>query len=190
MELTSQEYYIILKKVNQNLIMSEFTLEKMNIFKHKLILLLKNYVENFNSSDALILPIIFYVLKRSFYKLKKENLILLRQSNFSNSSNEANKKNLNTSTTTASTTKQGLLQFKYKDDAEKKNHLRNGQLLLESIKVACSFLDSNLDEDISLSALNYIYKFFEELIHFEFEDKINVVSSLSFIFLNKVNTFF
>lgn len=182
MELTNQEYYTLFKRVNQNLVMSEFTLEKMNIFKNKLISILRNYIDSSNPSDILTLPIIFYVLKRSFYKLKKENLSMLKQYNSSASSIDSNKRSLNsTSATSASVAsaalavKQAQMQFKYKDETEKKNHIRNGELLLESIKIACNFLDFNLHEDISLSALNYIYKFFEEPIHFEYEEKINVV---------------
>ena len=178
MDLSNQEYYVLLKRVNQNLVMTEFTLEKMNILKQKLIKLLNDITENSNPSDVVVLPKIFFVLKRSFFKLRKETIMMLRQINFSNPiENSLNRKNSsnNTSNDKFNKNSNNFLQIKYKDENEKKNFNKNGELLLEAIKVACNFLDVSTHEDISISALNYIYRFFEEPLHFEFDNRIHVV---------------
>ena len=179
MDLSNQEYYVLFKRVNQNIVVSDFTLQKMNIFKEKLIYLLKRFSESSNPSDILLLPIIFSVAKRSFFKLKKEIIAMLKQLNENNNSSKRNSNliagekpndnNINN--------KNGSNQnvFKYKDENEKINFLRNGELLLESIRISFNFLDVNWHEDISISAMNYIYRFFEEPLHFEFENKLHVV---------------
>lgn len=180
MDLSNQEFYVLFKRVNQNLVMSDFTLEKMNIFKEKLIYLLKRFSESSNASDIILLPKIFSVAKRSFFKLKKEINAMLKQLNENNLKKNSN---LNASEKTnnnnSNSNKNGLL-FSYKDESERKNYLRNGELLMESIRISFNFLDVNWHEDISISALNYIYRFFEEPLHFEFENKLHVV--LNFFF--------
>jgi hypothetical protein len=174
MDLSKQEFYVLFKRVNQNLIMCDFTLEKMNIFKEKLIYLLKRFSESSNPSDIILLPIIFSVAKRSFFKLKKEIMAMLRQMNESNSRKNTGDKNNNVNKIGSNINKdQNLL--KYKHENERKNYLRNGELLLESIRISFSFLDVIWHEDISISALNYIYRFIEEPLHFEFDNKLYVV---------------
>lgn len=180
MDLSNQEFYVLFKRVNQNLVMSDFTLEKMNIFKEKLIYLLKNFLESSNSSDIILLPIMFSVAKRSFFKLKKEIMGMLKQMNENNSKKTIVDKN-NIDNKMINPNNNNQISFKYKDENERKNHLRNGELLLESIRISLNFLDVNWHEDISISALNYIYKFFEEPLHFEYENKLYVV----FYFNNK-----
>jgi len=188
MDLTNQEYYVIFKRVYENLILSEFTLEKMNVFKEKLIYLLKKLADSSNPSDIILLPTIFLVLKRSFYKIKKETMIMLKQINsknindsFSNMSCDINKggeKNSNKNNRNEDNyddSKNNHTVFKYKNKNEKRNFLRNGELILKSIKVCCNFLDVNIHEDISFSALNYIFRFFEEPLHFQYDNKIHVV---------------
>jgi len=207
MDLSNQEYYVLLKRVNQNLVLTEFTLEKMNIFKDKLINLLKKLAETSNPSDIILLPTIFFVLKRSFYKLKKDTKIMLRQMNSKNNFNDSfirknsngsasNDKNSNlnsninninsNSNNNEKSNPNNQILFKYKDENEKKNFVRNGELLLESMKISCNFLDVNIHEDISISALNYIYKFLEEPIYFELDNKIHVVKIMNGFF-NLIN---
>lgn len=161
MKLKNEEYYILFKKVSQKILLSEFTLDKMNIFKEKLNNLLKKFSDCRNPSDILILPVIFFLLKRSFYKLKKDNQNLIKQTSTQThiSSCEINKTNKNPN------------QIKYKDETEKNNFIKNGSLLYDSILIAFDFLDVNIPEDISLSALNFIHKFFEEPINFEYQEK-------------------
>ena len=109
MSLSNQEFYILLKKVYQKLNMIEYNIEKMNIFKEKLNEILENLIECNNPSEVLLLPVIFNTLKRSFYKLRKETLSLLK-----NNSNESTRRNSFPSLMGAEE-----LRFKYKDDYEK-----------------------------------------------------------------------
>jgi len=180
MDLSNQEFYVLLKKVNQNLVLSDFTLEKMNYFKEKLIFLLKRFLENSNPSDIILLPLIFFVAKRSFYKLKKPTLMMLRQMSNNNQNNSnSNLVNENFSKLNNSGNNLGnernFQTLKYKDENEKKNYTRNGELLLESLNISFNFLDVILHEDISISALNYIFRFLEEPLYFQNEDKLHLV---------------
>jgi len=171
--------------------MSDFTLEKMNIFKEKLIEFLKRFSEISNPSDIILLPIMFSVAKRSFFKLKKEINAMLKQQNENNSRKNFNlrtgDKTFNNNNDSNNNIKTGL--FKYKDENERRNFLRNGELLLDSFRVSFNFLDVSWHEDISISALNYIYRFCEEPLHFEFENKMHMVFFI-YLFLLFFNLFF
>jgi len=168
MPLSNQEFYILLKKVYQKLNLSEYNIEKMNLFKEKLNELLGNLIECSNPSEVILIPVLFNVLKRSFYKLKKETLNLLKNSNSNSNIKFDIKPNLNA---------KEELKFKYKDDIEKINYQKNGILLIESFKISCNFLDSNIHEDIFISALNYMHSFFEEPLNIEIQGKVTTVKN-------------
>ena len=174
MSLSNQEFYILLKKVYQKLNLSEYKIEKMNIFKEKLNIILENLIEYSNPSEVILIPVLFNVLKRSFYKLKKETFNLLKNSN-TNSNFNNNNNNSNNSEMKINLNANEELRFKYKDEIEKINHQKNGILLIESFKISCNYLDANIHEDIFISALNYIHCFFEEPLNFEIEGKVSTV---------------
>lgn len=163
MSLSNQEFYILFKKVYQKLNMIEYNIEKMNIFKEKLNEILGNLIEYSNPSEILLLPILFNLMKRSYFKLRKETLNLLR-----NNMNES-RRNLGAPMINEE------LKFKYKDETEKINHQKNGILLLDSFKITCNYLDANIHEDVFISALNYIHCYFEDSLNFEIEGKVTSV---------------
>jgi hypothetical protein len=170
--------------------MIEYNIEKMNIFKEKLNEILEKLIDCVNPSDIILLPLIFNTLKKSFYKLRKETLNLLKNNTNENSKRNSlsfNTANLNgncntnsNSNANANSNSNDDLKFKYKDENEKEYHKKNGYLLLESFKITCNYLDTNIHEDVFTAALIYIYNFFEDPLYFEIDDKITSVK------LNKI----
>ena len=54
---------------------------------------------------------------------------------------------------------------------EKIHYTKSGQLILESFKIIFGYIVKDYSEEILLSALNFIYRFFEEPIFYETDSK-------------------
>lgn len=111
----------------------------------------------------------FSVLRKSFYRGRKDgeprrtNIHSEAKANLPNSpSNDSGKKAKNS---------YYLQKTKDSANAEKVHYTRNGHLLLESFKIVFGYVVKDYFEDILLSALNYIYRFFEDPISYEIDSK-------------------
>lgn len=181
---SKEEFFTLLKKIDSIIFKAELTLEKLNLFKEKLHRKLDEF-QNYNfQSDVFIIPLMFSVLRKSFYRGRKEgeqrrsNMLSEARANHPNSPlNDSAKK-----------AKSSYYLHKTKDsaNAEKVHFTRNGHLLLESFKIVFGYVVKDYYEDILLSALNYIYRFFEDPISYEIDGKhYSVINLLKFIRTNK-----
>jgi len=163
---SNEEFYTLLKKIDSIILKGELTLEKLNLFKEKIHKKLDEYQNYRFQSDVFIIPLLFSVLRKSFYRNRKEGETRRSNNNPNSPNNEANKK--------------GKLTYysqKTKDNVnfDKINFTRNGHLILESFKIIFGYIVKDHSEDILLSALNYIYRFFEDPISYEIDSKHYIV---------------
>lgn len=180
---SKEEFFTLLKKIDSIIFKAELTLEKLNLFKEKLHRKLDEFQNNSFQSDMFLIPLIFSVLRKSFYRGRKEGE--LRRSN-NQSEAKANNPNSPVNDPIKKVKSSYYLQ-KTRDssNAEKNNYTRNGHLLLESFKIIFGYVVKDNYEDIMLSALNYIYRFFEDPISYEIDSRHYSVNHYFLSIINK-----
>jgi hypothetical protein len=176
---TNEEFYGLFIKIDSIIAKAELNMEKINIFKEKVN---KKLEDNLNlnlrfPSDILLIPLLFSVLRKSFYRAKKDSEnrrnIYMADRNINNitslppsgiSNNNSNNKYKLRSSISLQKSKENLLN-------EKIYYTKNGHLILESFKIMFGYIVNDYSEEILLSALNFIYRFFEEPIYYEIDSK-------------------
>lgn len=154
-------------------------MEKINIFKEKVHKKLEDFLNYRFPSDIFIIPLVFSVLRKSFYKAKKDSeirrniFIENKKNNTSNANNSSNSISSNSPSSKNNKLKSSSILQKSKENLlnEKIHYTKNGQLLLESFKIIFGYIVKDYSEEILLSALNFIYRFFEEPIFYEIDSK-------------------
>ncbi len=128
------ELYQVLKKINHFITTKEFNEDKLNQFKEIVI----SYLEDFltKKNDKILITYIFNILKKAFFKVRDIN------SNISRSKSK----------------------FFKTDKIVFQVNEKNSELMLKSFNIALKYLRQDLQEDITLSALNYVFKYLEESI--------------------------
>ncbi len=137
------EFYQILKKFNNFFTTKEFVDDKLNNFKELLYTRISEFAEKKELSDRILIPYIFALLKKVFFRVK--------------TSNGAKEKKRRQSTSSLPPTPS--------DESRRNEEIlrnKNTELLIKFFKISFSFLRNDLHEDISLSALNFIFKYLEE----------------------------
>ncbi len=185
---SKEEFFTLLKNIDCIIFKAELTFEKLNLFKEKLHRKLEEF-QNFSfQSDVFIIPMMFRVLGKSFYRGRKDGV--LRRTNLLSEAKGIHPNSpVNYSTKITKSSSYYLLKTKDTVNADKLNHTRNGHLLLESFKIIFGYIVKDYSEDILLSALNYIYRFFEDPITYEIDSKHFSVIIFFFIYLNFVKFF-
>lgn len=168
---SKEEFFTLLKIIDCIIFKAELTLEKLNLFKEKLHKKLDEFQSYCFQSDVFIIPLMFSVLRKSFYRGRKD--AELRRANMHN--NVESKVNQPNSPINdlAKKAKSSYYLQKTKDsaNADKVHYTRNGHLLLESFKIVFGYVVRDYSENILLSALNYIHRFFEDPISYEIDSK-------------------
>lgn len=166
---TNEEFYWLFIKIDSIISKAELNMEKLNIFKEKVHKKLEDFLTYRFPSDIFIIPLVFSVLRKSFYKAKKDseirrNIFLENKKNNSLSPNSNNNKNKLRSSNCLQKSKENLVN-------EKIHYTKNGQLMLESFKIIFGYIVKDYSEEILLSSLNFIYRFFEEPLFYEIDSK-------------------
>lgn len=150
-------------------------MEKLNIFKEKVLKKLEEFLNYNFPSDIFIIPLVFSVLRKSFYRAKKDAEI--RRNVFQENKNGNNIPNnsMNSPHSNNKTSKLMSSAFAQKSkenlQLERTYYVKSGQLLLESFKIIFGYIVKDYSEEILLSGLNFIYRFFEEPIFYETDNK-------------------
>jgi len=178
---TNEEFYGLFIKIDSIIAKAELNLEKINIFKEKVHKKLEEFLNYRFPSDIFIIPLVFSVLRKSFYRAKKElenrKIIFMESRNNNNNNNNSpngqssSSKNKLRSSIYLQKSKENLLN-------EKIHYTKNGHLLLESFKIIFGYIVKDYSEEILLSALNFIYRFFEEPMYYEIDSKHYQVNKL------------
>jgi hypothetical protein len=139
------EFYLILKKINNQISSKEFNEEKLISFKEMVLVLLEEFLTTSETSgqkmDKITIPYLFTVLKKSFFKLK-------------------------------SSSKRRLADPSITSDF----YIKNTELMVKSFDLAIKFLTNELQEDIILAALNYLFKFLDEPMNIQQKSQQMTVS--------------
>ena len=178
---SKEEFFTLLKKIDCIIFKAELTLEKLNLFKEKLHRKLDEFQNFCFQSDEFIIPLMFSVLRKSFYRGRKE--ADQRRSNMNNSEAKGNHPNSPINDPGKKAKSSYYVQkTKESANAEKVHYSRNGHLLLESFKIVFGYVVKDYSEDILLSGLNYIYRFFEDHISYEIDLKHYSVNYYNLIY--------
>lgn len=180
---TYEEFYNLFIKIDSIISKAELNMEKLNIFKEKVLKKLEEFLNCNFPSDIFIIPLVFSVLRKSFFRAKKDSE--LRRNIFQeNNKNLANNPNNSISSAYSSNKnsklKSSTLTQKSKENlqTERIYYIKSGQLLLESFKIIFGYIVKDYSEEILLSGLNFIYRFFEEPIFYETDHKHYQVKKL------------
>jgi hypothetical protein len=168
------EFFQLLKKINNFISTKEFKDDKLITFKELLYKRVEEFSEKKDLSDKILMPYIFAVLKKSFFKIKS--------SNGGNTSSRFGKKNLKRNSTEANylnMNSKGLSLFS--SGANQSNSIENSEgknllLLIKFFDISFLFLRVDIQEDISLSALNYIVKNLEDNMQLVIDNKLTTVN--------------
>ncbi len=152
------ELYLVLKKINNYISTKEFSEDKFMQFKEILLLYLENLLTQ--SPDKILVPFIFNLLKKSFFKIKDVN-----KNRSSRKFIKAEKNNI------------PIIDEK------------NSDMIMRSLTIAFKYMKLDLMEDITLSALNYVMKNFEppEIVAIIFSGMVTKIDEyiLQEIIMNK-----
>lgn len=107
---------------------------------------LEEFSEKKHLTDKLVLPFIFTLLKKAFFKLK---------SPANGGGKKPNRKHSG-----------GDIKTDFEQISQK-----NSELMLKTFATAFNFLRVDIQEDVSLSALNYISKYLEEPLNIKINNK-------------------
>jgi hypothetical protein len=124
--------------------------------------LLKTMLEK-ELTDKVLIAFIFSALKKACFKIKSANGGMKKSS----SKHLINGNNSNQSLNNSAK--------EYKNSEFEKNQMKNAELLINLFNVALSFLRIDFQEDISLSALNFIFKYLEEKLCISINGKSTTV---------------
>jgi hypothetical protein len=142
------DFYNIIKKTFVFMSRKEFQEEKLIELKTCLLKILEEFSERKGNFDRLIIPFIFVCLMKIFFKKnKKQNGAIKRR----NSLIDPPK-----------------MPFHEIQD-------RSVSLIVKSLEIAALFIRTDINEDISLSALNYIYRYIEEPIKIQLDNNVFAV---------------
>lgn len=169
---TKEEFYGLLKKIDGIIFKAELNLDKLNSFKEKIHKKLDEYLNSRFQSDIFIIPLMISVLRKSFYRSKKESELRRTTMSIENKATNMNY--------TYQASEQHSKKVKYSGmNNDKAPYTKNGHLLLESFKIIFSYIVKDHCIEILLNALNYIYKFFEDPISYEIDSKYFLVSIIN-----------
>jgi hypothetical protein len=140
------DFYNLLKRLQNQLSKNEFNEEKIILFKERLNKILEDFCKaNKESFDNIILPFIFVVLRKTFYRNVKVAQGPKGKGKDSASSSKSLRK-----IDVDHLKKQAQLNY------------RSAQLMVNVFKTSFHYIKHEFNKDIILSALNYIYKNIEE----------------------------
>lgn len=145
------EFYQILKKISNYYSTKEFKEEKLLKFKEILFKRLEEFSEKKDMNDKILIPFIFHLLKKAFFKIKNSN------------GGQKSLKMLQRSGSDRSLDNSSSLTKTQPEDNEKMQ-ITNNELLIKFFTVSFLFLRVDIHDDIALSSLNYINKYFEETL--------------------------
>lgn len=151
------EFFELIKKINNYISTKEFKEEKLILFKELLYKRVEEFSEKIELNDKILLPYIFNVLKKAFFKI--------RSSNGGMSTKYNQKRNSIRKTSDANLNKNKILELE-------NNQEKNSALIVKYFVISFLFLRVDIQEDISLSALNYIVKHLEENVQVVIDGKM------------------
>ncbi len=163
------EFFQILKKFNNCFTTKEFVDNKLNNFKELIYTRVSEFAEKKDLSEIIIIPYIFALLKKVFFKMKTSN---------------GNRDRRRKSTPSLKNLIAITEESKKNEDFLK---IKNSELLIKYFYISFSFLRNDIHEDISLSALNFIFKYLEEALIFHVNGKVTTVNN--FILHRLMNIF-
>jgi hypothetical protein len=177
------EFYQIIKKINNYFSTKELKEDKLINFKEILLRRLEEFSEKKELTDKILIPFIFTALKKACFKIKSLNGSMRRNSS-KNIINGNSIKDIQQKDTKDNFKDQSLNNSNsiknITPDLEKNqvqiNNMKNTELLLNLFEVTFSFLRIDIQEDISLSALNYIFKYLEDSLSISINGKGTTVS--------------
>ncbi len=149
------EFFQILKKFNNCFTTKEFVDNKLNNFKELIYTRVSEFAEKKDLSEIIIIPYIFALLKKVFFRMKT-----------SNGNRDKRRKSIPS------------VKILNKEESKKNEDLiktKNSELLIKYFFISFTFLRNDIHEDISLSALNFIFKYLEEALIFYVNGKPTTV---------------
>jgi hypothetical protein len=150
------EFFQVLKKINNYISTQEFKEEKLIAFKEMMLFRLEEFSEKNEITDKIVMPFFFSVLKKAFFKIKPVN----------GTNQQMRKRN------SVDLNMQKLINSSSME--------KNSELMLKIFKLSFTFLKTEIQEDISLSALNYIVRYLEDNVQIKVNNKICSVNYLYF----------
>lgn len=157
------DFYSLLKQINSHIAGKEFKEEKLLEFKEILLKRLEEFSEKRELDDKILLPYIFTVLKKAFFKLAKSQ-------NGGQPTNKQDKLGSKSPRNKIESNNKLQMQVDYEKIQE-----RNCELLIKFFTVSFSFLRVDIQEDITLSALNFIFRYLEEALPIKVNNRITTV---------------
>jgi hypothetical protein len=120
-------------------------------------------------TDKILIPFIFTALKKACFKIKSVNGGMRRNSSRNlingNSTKDLQQKETKDIFKDQSFNNSNSIKNSISDIEKNQvqtNHMKNTELLINLFDITFSFLRIDIQEDISLSALNYIFKYLED----------------------------
>lgn len=185
------EFYDVLYNINNNYINKKaFAVVKLLEFKESVINLLDLITSNARTTDKILAPFCFKVLRKAFFSKEKKKKRKQNKKDSSNSVNSYNSNVSNQSIQGGDGSLSGSLVNAGGDNnfISEEDSLKNSKLIVKALDLTMKILKRSSTEEVIISGVNYIFAHFEDPVNLIMEDELKseeskTINSDEFAFL-------